>query len=71
MATGRLACERVLPHLLLSGGVLAGRLMRRRRPGIGEGSRIIESCSILTTAANEVFRPVHELICTNAVKLDS
>lgn len=36
----------------------------------GDGE-VIESCTILTTNANEVLAPVHEIICTNSVKLDS
>lgn len=31
---------------------------------------ILETCSILTTEANEILKPVHELICTNDVKLN-
>lgn len=37
----------------------------------GEDGRVIESCTILTTVANKVLAPVHDLICTNDVKLDS
>ncbi len=35
----------------------------------GEDGQVINSCAILTTEANEVLRPVHDLICTNDVKL--
>lgn len=37
----------------------------------GEGSEAIESCTILTTEANEALAPMHDIICTNEVKLDS
>jgi len=35
----------------------------------GADGEVIHSCTILTTEANEVLRPIHDLICTNDVKL--